>query len=587
MSNQPPIQTASTRLFRQWALLFRTYSRIQKTRLIEAVTRSRLKTVTILCFLAIYVIASYVIIHQGMEFVSSIPAAGTIILDRLIYVVFFCFMVMLIFSSAVTAYISIYRGRDMHWLLGLPINERVSFLWKCFESALFSSWGMIFIVSPMLLAFANQRNVPLTFYIQSVFGFVPFLIICCSVGSIILIVVGRFISRRFFTVILSILGVSATVLFLRAVILDQQIVDDSALGSALSFQRVLAHTDLTTNRFLPSTWLAHSIIEWSQPFGVSKGLWLSPCLLISHTLVLPILLSFLAKYWFLRSWNRTLQSNAKSMSSLSKKNSDIVFIERFAALPKLLGRPMGAVARKDFLTFIREPAQWVQFSLIFGLLAIYAGGLNQLQSQIEKPRDQYLIAFLNLSVSALSLSTLTTRFVFPQFSLEGQKLWILTMSPIKLSRIVLQKFITSTLATGLAVVLILFLSSHSLKFGLLDTLFFIISVLMLATGLNSLAVSFGVLFPNLRESNSARIVSGFGGTLCLISSFIYIFSFIGILLWVRWDVFKTNSYDPNWHQNLSTLMGFALAVVFCLVTTFTPLYLARRKLQSPNWNDAH
>ena len=36
-----------------------------------------------------------------------------------------------------------------------------------------------------------------------------------------------------------------------------------------------------------------------------------------------------------------------------------------------------------------------------------------------------MISYLNLGASALTLSTLTTRFVFPQFSLEGRRLWIL------------------------------------------------------------------------------------------------------------------------------------------------------------------
>ena len=51
----------------------------------------------------------------------------------------------------------------------------------------------------------------------------------------------------------------------------------------------------------------------------------------------------------------------------------------------------------------------------------------------------------------------------------------------------------------------------------------------ISTGLNALALSLGALLPNFRENNTAKIVSGFGGTLCLIMSFFYIISSIAIL----------------------------------------------------------
>jgi ABC-2 type transport system permease protein len=40
--------------------------------------------------------------------------------------------------------------------------------------------------------------------------------------------------------------------------------------------------------------------------------------------------------------------------------------------------------------------------------------------------------------------------------------------------------------------------------------------------LNALATGLGALYPNFREDNPSKIVSGFGGTFCLVSSFIYI-----------------------------------------------------------------
>ena len=45
-------------------------------------------------------------------------------------------------------------------------------------------------------------------------------------------------------------------------------------------------------------------------------------------------------------------------------------------------------------------------------------------------------AYLNLGACSLNLATVTTRFVFPQFSVEGKRLWIIGLARMGLARIV-------------------------------------------------------------------------------------------------------------------------------------------------------
>ena len=42
-------------------------------------------------------------------------------------------------------------------------------------------------------------------------------------------------------------------------------------------------------------------------------------------------------------------------------------------------------------------------------------------------------------------------------------------------------------------------------------------------------LSYGVLYPNLKEENPGKIVSGFGGTFCLVLSFLYILASVVLL----------------------------------------------------------
>lgn len=569
--------------FSQWLVLFRYHLKMFRVKARVSVRRSRLMTSTILLFLVAYSVASYWLFREGLDYVARLPAAGSLLSDRLIYVMFFCFFLMLIFSVAVTGYISLYRNRDTRWLLTLPVSHRAIFLWKCFESALFSSWGLVFILTPLLVAFARARDVSPDFYFKAAAVLIPFLLVASALGSLLLVAAVRFFSRRQFAVIVGIAGVVFLGSAVKTGLEDRRVVEETGLSAALTFQRVLHHTNASVNRAFPSTWVSSSLIDWSRDFRYRASL-LYPSLLLSNTLMGVLLLAWAGKGWFYDSWNRSLQQSAAgAIRREFRSGSSLDRIEREFPKPsplhRLVGRPLAAVSKKDLLTFLREPAQWVQFSLVFGLLAIYASGLRQMNGDISAPRDLYLVAFLNLAVCALALSTLTTRFVFPQFSLEGRRIWILAMSPLRLQTLVTQKFVSSTLASGILVVIILAIGGYNLRLGLADTAFFAVAIGMLAVGLNALAVGLGVLFPNLEEANAAKIVSGFGGTLCLVGSFIYILAFVLLLAFARWEVFRDNVVDPAWFTSGQNLAILGALFVLTLAVTLTPLFFSRKKLK--------
>ncbi|NLT70486.1 MAG: hypothetical protein GXX91_07300 [Verrucomicrobiaceae bacterium] len=567
----------------QWLILFRIHIRMLGVKTVVAARRSKLMTATIACFLVGYMVASYWLFREGLQYVAALPAAGALLSDRLIHVMFFCFLVMLVFSVAVTTYISLYRNRDTRWLLSLPLSHRTIFLWKCFESAAFSSWGLAFILAPLLLAFARMREVPPGFFLKTTLVLIVFLSLASALGALLLVTAVRWLNRRQIVIGLGVLAVFLIASAVRTGLQDREIVQETGLSAALTFQRVLHHTGITVNRALPGTWVAASIVDWTRPHR-SYASALYPTLLVSHGLMAVLLLYFAGGRWFYSSWNRSFQHSAASAlkRDRGKVPTAASVLARYpnpSFLAHLVGRPLAAISRKDFLTFFREPAQWVQFSLVFGLLAIYSSGLRQMNGEMEQPRDLYLVAFLNLAVCALALSTLTTRFVFPQFSLEGRRLWILAMSPLQLPSIVMQKFVTSTLGSGVLVIAILCISGYNLRIGLADSVFFASAVACLAIGLNGLAVGLGVLFPNLQESNAAKIVSGFGGTLCLVGSFIYILIFLLLLAYLRWDIFQSNTVDPEWYRSPSRQWGLLALLFLTFAVSAGPLFFSRKKLK--------
>ena len=235
---------------------------------------------------------------------------------------------------------------------------------------------------------------------------------------------------------------------------------------------------------------------------------------------------------------------------------------------------------KDWTIFWRDPAQWSQFAIFFGLLGFYFINLRSLhQPNLQDRFWISIIAFLNLTSLALILATLTTRFIYPQFSLEGRHFWLINMAPVTLQEVMLGKFWASALASGALTMSLMALSFQSLKLEPFMRLLIGYTIGLLSFGLSSLAISLGVIFPNLKQDNPARIVSGFGGTLCLVVSLAY------IVLVVLLEAVPVHFLYVR-HSEMNFRFASVLILVYIVITavnalvTVIPLSLAARKLKT-------
>jgi ABC-2 type transport system permease protein len=236
---------------------------------------------------------------------------------------------------------------------------------------------------------------------------------------------------------------------------------------------------------------------------------------------------------------------------------------------------------KDIQTFAREPAQWGQSAVIFGLLFLYMSNLRRIVVDGGDGFWSVLTSYLNLLVCTLALSTLTTRFVFPQVSIEGQRIWMLGLAPVKLEKILSVKLWLATVTTGVMTSFLTALSCWTLQVPLDRTIFFLVAVCLMAFGLNALALGLGTLFPNFKETNPARVVSGFGGTICLIASFVYLaLSMVAVMLPALSELSQRFSMAEliPWEWRL------ALAIVALVLLTaafgWVPYIVAKKRIKN-------
>jgi ABC-2 type transport system permease protein len=295
-----------------------------------------------------------------------------------------------------------------------------------------------------------------------------------------------------------------------------------------------------------------------------------------------IVTAWLANRFFYPSWNRSLhQAEVRHRSRAARTFGppSVTGLRAWLRRRLPLSRATRALIVKDGLTFIREPMQWGQCALIFGLLLLYTSNLRNL----GYPRQEAwtaIISHLNLTVCCLAMSTLTTRFVFPQFSLEGQRLWLLGLAPFPLTHVIRQKLWLNLAASAPLTVMLVAVSCVSLQLPFHRAVFFVSAMVLMTIGLNTLALALGTLLPNLRETNSAKIVSSFGGTLCLVTSFFYIAMAMAIL--IAPTVLQSKAQGQMPLEKMYTLQASSLGALFILTVVMggIPYFFALRRTKT-------
>jgi len=114
------------------------------------------------------------------------------------------------------------------------------------------------------------------------------------------------------------------------------------------------------------------------------------------------------------------------------------------------------------------------------------------------------------------------------------------------------KYWLASFSSLLVTLSLITLSSYLLKMTWDRIIFFSSAVTVMTFALNGLAVGLGVLYPNFKDATPSKIVSGFGGTLCLVISFLYILGSV-LLLGVG-----TSGFPSHTGWVFVSVAGFAL-----------------------------
>lgn len=501
-------------------------------------------------------------------FASGEIHLGSLIAARLLSSFALVLFVLLLLSNVLVHFASFYRSREVYPLVLSPIGWRALFLARFGESWILSSWATAFLGSPFLVAYGWTSHAPPAFYVAVALVALPFTLLPAALGAAVTIVGVR---------LLTLLGRKGGFVVLGGFILAVWALLRARLAPLLpdsggNLETLVQAMGQTGQAWLPSQWAVDVVVE-SAAGSLAASL-RAFALLTAVALVALVAAMELARWHFYAGWS--MLAGAPGRSKGSAKGGILGQLERLLApLPE----PYRSMSAKDLRLFWRDSAQWSQFLIFFGVMAVYAANMHRTSPAYDPQFWRSLLTLLNGIVCMLVLATLTTRFVFPLISLEGRRAWILGLAPISYRQILRQKFWLGVVTTSVFSLGLTVLSSIRLELGARSVLVSLFTICVANFALSGLAVGLGALFPNFDEENPSRIVSGMGGTLNFILSLAFVV-LAGALqaIILQWSYVESRL---SWQVSESWVVFIGLGAIALLgaVACWLPLKLGRENLE--------
>jgi len=500
---------------------------------------------------------------SGFRFLSEMGGGGFMITHRLFALFFLGLGLMLLMSNVITSYATIFKSRETLFLLTAPLDTRTLITYKFIESSLLSSWAFFFLMVPYTAAYAWHAHLGILFPVWTFLFAAPFVLLCGGIGALIALTAVRWFPRnRIFWAIMAGLVLGATVY---GIVQIRPVMNENA---SFVLNRLLPGLQLASHPLMPNNWVAEGIMaltsgQWSR----GLLLWL---VLAINTAVLMLLVQWLGDGQFYNAFQRVAgaadlrRRPAELLSGLDKS---------LAFLP----HDIRGMVMKDIRSFLRDPMQWSQALIFFGLLAIYFSSFRSFHYNEMPDLWRNLIVFLNIFSVSSVICSLAARFVYPQLSLEGHSFWILGLAPTGMRRILLTKFFLAALAMVAVSAGLMGLAAWMLQAGWALTALSVGLAIAVSLSTAALSTGLGAIFIDLKQPNPAAIISGFGGTMNLVFTLGFMLSVIlpfG-LIW-HWHVTSGFNGTPFHQANIAATLW---VVLLSSATISIPLWLGIRSLK--------
>jgi len=504
---------------------FRLISNLQLTRIKNHFYPLRksfvIKSLFLLSFIFLFEIGIFKFFNRVFGYLLSEQSFNEYfvlyLVERLMGMVFLMVFTMLIFSSILSSLSVIYLSKDLNLLIASPLNVNRIFLTKYFNSAVISSYTVVFIMIPIFISYSVSFNTGIGFLLPAILVLIAFILFSCGLGSLITIILMRFFPAKRTHQIVTVLGLVMLISLISAV---RMMKPERLLNpdGGTDFTQVVESITVASTSYFPGTWASRAVLGAGQK---KLDIFLGGFVPLAISAFLMIAITYLiARKIYYRSW---------AMSAISRRGGETersfkmqTFIEKaFKFLPV---KPRALIV-KDTLIFFRDTTQWSQLLILAGLVFIYLINIKSLpltSAMLQNLPARGLLAYLNMAFMGFIIATVVARFGYPAVSFESRSVWVVRTLPINFRRYLWTKFLMFFMPLLIMVLFLTFVSNIILEIPRIVAFGSLGAMTLITFGLTGLGVGLGAAYPKFKYENAAQIITGLGGLIFMVISIFYI-----------------------------------------------------------------
>jgi ABC-2 type transport system permease protein len=453
----------------------------------------------------------YALSHYGFWELAynKVPLKG-IVGGLLFDLLFFTLGGMLLFSTGIVLYASLFTAPEARFLLATPARADRIFATKFQAAVLFSSWAFVILGLPVLVAYGVQAEVPWYFYALIPLFLFGFVLLPGAVSATVCLLLVRFLPKNrkqaFGLLILGLVLVLGVWLVRAGLQARETFISG---GKKDDVTDLLGQFQLTQSGWMPSHWMTTGLLAAGNDRPADAILPLA--LLWSNGLVAYLVAAGVAARTYRVAFDR-VSGTGRAKKRYRANALDGVM----EGLVFYLSKPVRLLVVKDFRTFRRDPTQWVLLFIFAGMMLLGAINFREFSKRVESGTSAEVLSVVNLAAIAVLLCAGLSRFIYPLMSLEGRKFWILGLMPIRREQILTGKFAFAATGTLIVAVTLTLVGDLLLGVAPVSLLVHLFAAVCVGLGLSGLNVGLGAAMPNFKETDPSKIVVGFGGTVNMI-----------------------------------------------------------------------
>ncbi len=518
---------------------------------------------------ALFVYGDFMFFLRIVRYLDRLPVQiGEEIIAQMINVIFLTLFVMVWFSSLIVSLSVFYMSKDLELIHSLPVKLEPFIFSRFQQGVIHSSWMVLLFTVPIFSAYGYYFQVPWTYYFYLLFNILPFIILACLLGTIVIMGLMRYFPAKKAHQTLSFLGL---IFLVGAVVYLRFLSPEKFFGQEISDERIILFMEslkVPDYKFLPNSWMSYGLTSWvggDFKIALTQSLYLYTTSLAG----LGALWTTGRKIYF-KGWTLVQESNQAPSLKKEWEKSKNAFWKKL---------PIGSIQRvlleKDMKIFRRDPEQWSQIFILCALVFVYI--FNIMNLPLSNVVLKNVISVLNIGLIGFVLSALVSRFVFSATSLEGKSMWAIYSAPVEMKKFLWSKFWMFFPPLLIIAEFLLLVSNYILQVDSYVMTVSFAGVFLLTLGLVGMGIGLGAVYPSFNHDNISEIPAGTGGILFMTMSL----GFVGLVLMLVGRPMYVHFNEKFLYKSLGGIdvpICYALIFILSLTVAYLPIDRGIRSL---------